>query len=221
MLGLLLALFAGACTYIHATAFFDYAALVAAMTAPLIAVGYVADLDDVANTSRVQWAAGFEARSTARMSQSLLGVALVALVTLLVQTSSERTRPLLVRHLVASMRGAVLLVLEHLRQVERRVAAQAAGEEDAQWGAPRDLAAAERARVAETQISAELARMWALLAEARAEPSLYPQRPFPVWDYEGALRALESTSGCTEGYVTGDKKCTEVVCSFRWLFLCA
>ena len=150
---------------------------------PIIAVGFI----DEYGTATGQYgseesgdAGDYEARATARMTQSILACAIITIFTLLVQTPSERARTHFENKFSASMRG-LLSVVAHLRHLTDAPEGNVSGN------------VADAARAAATKVAPEIAELRALLVEANGEPSIYPQRPLALSDHEGALRAIEHT----------------------------
>jgi len=163
---------AGVGTWVHADASFGYAGLVAAFTAPIISVGFdwgEADPDE-------NQAEALARRVMARLSQSCIGCAITVVGSLLWQTDAHRGRPLLKTYYEASLRG-MLAAISHLKA---HAPLPSADERSAVRRAARRLAA-------------EANDLQSLLRESASEPSIYPQAPFPQFDYEGAVRGLEAT----------------------------
>uniref|UniRef100_A0A7S0P2H5 Integral membrane bound transporter domain-containing protein n=1 Tax=Calcidiscus leptoporus TaxID=127549 RepID=A0A7S0P2H5_9EUKA len=174
-LGIELVAFAMIFTRVHHDGDYGYAGLVAAFTAPIIAVGF--DWDSY--EAHINHAESFERRAMSRLSQSFLGCAVTVLITFIWQTDAERARPLLKTHLQASQRG-LTAALKYIRDRSGHAKPE-----------PRVIGRA--VRQAARRLHAEMGSLRSLLAESKAEPSIYSVPPLPSYDYDGALRGLEGT----------------------------
>lgn len=168
MLRMFLALLCILGTCVHSNEVFEYAGLVAAFTAPIVAVPLVVP----ELTSPEVW----EMRAAARMSQSYLGASIVISMTYLSLLPGDRTRTMLQIHMYASTQG-LMKTLQGLVE-EKDFCYELMG---------------QQTKSALRHLPAEIARMEKMLTDSIAEESLFPGKPMPAVDYKGAIRSLHGS----------------------------